>query len=157
MAFNVTTYTAVTYKTQYVLCRKGATEGSKKDGPFFLFCYIDDKIVVARGRGGGLALWYAHLPLHIIHTSQVVSACLLHHCAVHCQILSPHPETFRFMFVHGQKSPINLILISITVPAKLQLTPVYRVLSGMCLSITYALLHPVQHACKGPDFAAGLL
>lgn len=26
-------------------------------GPFFLFAYIDDKICIARGRGGGIAMW----------------------------------------------------------------------------------------------------
>jgi hypothetical protein len=25
--------------------------------PFFLYSYIDDEIVVARGRSGGLAIW----------------------------------------------------------------------------------------------------
>ncbi len=40
------------------MCRKAAEEGEKqKDGPFFLFIYVDDKICVARGRGGGLAMW----------------------------------------------------------------------------------------------------
>ena len=40
------------------VCRKAAEEGEKqKDGPFFLFIYVDDKICVARGRGGGLAMW----------------------------------------------------------------------------------------------------
>ena len=39
-------------------CRKKSEEGGKKDsGPFFLFCYVDDQVAVARGRGGGLALW----------------------------------------------------------------------------------------------------
>lgn len=38
--------------------KKAAEEGEKqKDGPFFLFIYVDDKICVARGRGGGLAMW----------------------------------------------------------------------------------------------------
>ena len=32
--------------------------GAKKSlGPFFLFAYADDDICVARGRGGGVALW----------------------------------------------------------------------------------------------------
>ncbi len=40
------------------MCRKAPEEGEKqKDGPFFLFIYVDDKICVARGRGGGLAMW----------------------------------------------------------------------------------------------------
>jgi len=32
--------------------------GAKKSlGPFFLFAYADDDICIARGRGGGVALW----------------------------------------------------------------------------------------------------
>jgi hypothetical protein len=33
--------------------------GSKEEGsrPFFLFFYVDDDIVCAQGRGGGIALW----------------------------------------------------------------------------------------------------
>lgn len=38
--------------------KKDPQEGEKqKDGPFFLFIYVDDKVCVARGRGGGLAMW----------------------------------------------------------------------------------------------------
>ena len=33
----------------------------KSTGPFYLLCYVDDDICVARGRGGGLAMWYALL------------------------------------------------------------------------------------------------
>ncbi len=40
-------------------CRK--TEDDKK-GPFFLFSYTDDDILVARGRGGGVAYWQAVTP-----------------------------------------------------------------------------------------------
>jgi hypothetical protein len=32
-------------------------EASKKAGPFFLFAYADEAIIVARGRGGGVAMW----------------------------------------------------------------------------------------------------
>ncbi|KAK9843583.1 hypothetical protein WJX84_003634 [Apatococcus fuscideae] len=32
-------------------------DARKGDGPFFLFAYADDDICVARGRGGGLAMW----------------------------------------------------------------------------------------------------
>ncbi|KAK9819417.1 hypothetical protein WJX74_001547 [Apatococcus lobatus] len=32
-------------------------DARKGDGPFFLFSYVDDEICVARGRGGGLAMW----------------------------------------------------------------------------------------------------
>ena len=34
-----------------------AKNNKKSLGPFFLFCYADDDICVARGRGGGVALW----------------------------------------------------------------------------------------------------
>ena len=34
-----------------------AKSGKKSLGPFFLFAYADDDICVARGRGGGVALW----------------------------------------------------------------------------------------------------
>lgn len=40
-------------------CRK---DGEDKRGPFFLFIYGDDDILVARGRGGGVALWAATSP-----------------------------------------------------------------------------------------------
>jgi len=33
-----------------------------KAGPFFLIVYADDEIVVARGRGGGIALWQRTTP-----------------------------------------------------------------------------------------------
>lgn len=33
-----------------------------KKGPFFLFSYADDDILVARGRGGGVAFWQAVTP-----------------------------------------------------------------------------------------------
>jgi hypothetical protein len=29
----------------------------RKKLPFFLYCYVDSEVVVARGRSGGLALW----------------------------------------------------------------------------------------------------
>eukprot|EP00891_Asterochloris_glomerata_P000491 jgi/Astpho2/491/Aster-03532 len=32
-------------------------EADKKAGPFFLFAYADEDIIVARGRGGGVAFW----------------------------------------------------------------------------------------------------
>ncbi|KAL3135757.1 hypothetical protein ABBQ32_007320 [Trebouxia sp. C0010 RCD-2024] len=38
-------------------------EAAKGAGPFFLFCYVDDRICVARGRGGGLALWSCTTPV----------------------------------------------------------------------------------------------
>jgi len=39
-------------------------KSQKKDkaGPFFLIVYADDEIVVARGRGGGIALWQRTTP-----------------------------------------------------------------------------------------------
>jgi len=40
--------------------RKDEVKGA---GPFFLFCYVDDQICVARGRGGGLALWSRTTPV----------------------------------------------------------------------------------------------
>jgi hypothetical protein len=40
-------------------CRKGEDD---KKGPFFLFIYADDEIAVARGRGGGVAMWAATSP-----------------------------------------------------------------------------------------------
>ena len=33
-------------------------EADKKAGPFFLFAYADEDIIVARGRGGGVAFWW---------------------------------------------------------------------------------------------------
>ena len=33
-----------------------------KDLPFFIFSYVDDKLCVARGRGGGLAVWARTTP-----------------------------------------------------------------------------------------------
>ena len=42
-----------------LMCRK--SEDDKK-GPFFLFSYADDDILVARGRGGGVAFWQAVTP-----------------------------------------------------------------------------------------------
>lgn len=38
-------------------------EAAKGAGPFFLFCFVDDRICVARGRGGGLALWSCTTPV----------------------------------------------------------------------------------------------
>jgi hypothetical protein len=35
--------------------------GSPKD-PFFLFFYVDDNVVAARGRGGGVAFWARTTP-----------------------------------------------------------------------------------------------
>jgi hypothetical protein len=43
----------------YACLRK--SEDDKK-GPFFLFIYADDEILVARGRGGGVAFWTATTP-----------------------------------------------------------------------------------------------
>ena len=40
-------------------CRKAEDD---KKGPFFLFSYADDDILVARGRGGGVAYWQAVTP-----------------------------------------------------------------------------------------------
>ncbi len=40
-------------------CRKAEED---KKGPFFLFSYADDDILVARGRGGGVAYWQAVTP-----------------------------------------------------------------------------------------------
>ena len=34
-----------------------ATPGKKGSNPFFKFCFADERCIVARGRGGGLALW----------------------------------------------------------------------------------------------------
>ena len=31
--------------------------------PFFLYAYVDEDIIVARGRSGGLALWVAADPV----------------------------------------------------------------------------------------------
>jgi len=39
-----------------------ATPGKKGSNPFFKFCYADDRCIVARGRGGGLALWAKEAP-----------------------------------------------------------------------------------------------
>ena len=36
-------------------------EADKKAGPFFLFAYADEDIIVARGRGGGVAFWWVVL------------------------------------------------------------------------------------------------
>lgn len=48
----------VAFTGKLVQCREAPQEGeNQKDGPFFLFIYVDDKICVARGRGGGLAMW----------------------------------------------------------------------------------------------------
>ncbi len=42
------------------MCRK---EPPKRGSlPFFLFAYADNDIIVARGRGGGLAYWAATTP-----------------------------------------------------------------------------------------------
>jgi hypothetical protein len=30
---------------------------ARKALPFFLYAYVDENIIVGRGRGGGLALW----------------------------------------------------------------------------------------------------
>ena len=36
---------------------KKSTPGKKNSNPFFKFVYVDDKCLVGRGKGGGLALW----------------------------------------------------------------------------------------------------
>ena len=37
--------------------KKKSTPGKKNSNPFFKFVYVDDKCLVGRGKGGGLALW----------------------------------------------------------------------------------------------------
>lgn len=33
-----------------------------KSGPFFIMIYVDEEIVAARGRGGGIGLWQRTTP-----------------------------------------------------------------------------------------------
>ncbi len=79
------------------VCRKAPEEGEKqKDGPFFLFIYVDDKICVARGRGGGLAMW--------LGPHQLMSLCLLSCClfALVLCVLSQYQRPCRLKTLHIQ-------------------------------------------------------
>ena len=43
-----------------VLCRSTFKRG--KADPFFVFFYVDESIIAARGRGGGIAIWARTTP-----------------------------------------------------------------------------------------------
>ncbi len=48
------------YSTHFksALC-SGCLHSERRALPFFIYAYVDDEIIVARGRSGGLAVWAA--------------------------------------------------------------------------------------------------
>lgn len=43
-----------------------------KAGPFFIMVYVDDEIIAARGRGGGIGLWQRPSPEWEIKSGSVL-------------------------------------------------------------------------------------
>mmetsp|Transcript_48702 Transcript_48702/g.123004 ORF Transcript_48702/g.123004 Transcript_48702/m.123004 type:complete len:284 (+) Transcript_48702:123-974(+) len=51
--------------------RIAEAKGKGAQSPFFLFSYADDKVAVARGKGGGIALWAAATPAWLMEAGVV--------------------------------------------------------------------------------------
>lgn len=56
LCFNCIRYLCVVWQQVALQCREG------KAGPFFIMIYVDDEIVAAKGRGGGIAIWQRAKP-----------------------------------------------------------------------------------------------
>jgi len=51
--------------------RIAEAKGKGAQSPFFLFTYADDKIAIARGKGGGIAMWAAASPAWLMKSGVV--------------------------------------------------------------------------------------